>query len=88
MIDHMNASNGTPPRAAGTCRIPGCGKPRKIYPTHPASTLCSAHESARFGPIQRRLVVDPATGETVTFNALKNRRWRRARAAAKAEAVR
>ena len=61
------------------CVEPGCEQPRKTYPNHSPASRCSAHESARFGPIQRRLVVDPDTGETITFNTLKNRRWRRSR---------
>lgn len=65
------------PAAEKPCAIAGCPEPRKAYPNHSPSTLCSRHESRRFLAIQRRLVLDEETGETVAWNTLKNRRWSR-----------
>lgn len=58
------------------CVVPGCGEPRMGYPSGRTVPRCRRHEAERVYSIKRRPTVDPATGETLTRNALAIRRWR------------
>jgi len=75
-VIHCLARGRSPESAAEDrpCRVDGCMDRRWVLGTGHALARCRRHEIERIRRSRERQVTDPATGETVSINALRLRR--------------